>query len=549
VPFVQSTHNWGLLLDTGFKSYFDIGASVTDAGSLMNTGQMLDIYLFAGDSLKDITSDYTLLTGRIKGIPDKAYGIWFSRLYYHDKKELFVEVEQAKKHQVPFDVAHIDPKWIKNRYTKSNNFVEATERWGDFEKFYKECQEKNIDISLWTNPYIQGDETEFFKTAKSKGYLVKDINGGLVHPYTGVEVYQQDNYIIDLTNDEAYEWYKEAMKTQIKKGAKFYVVDYGDGVPEEALFSNGKTGKEMRQYFLFLYNKVAYEATTEVLGVGNVANIARPGYIGTQKFPGKWGGDAYTRWHEIKNALQGGLSLAMTGESLWGTDIGGFIGTPKSELYWRWVSFGSFTTYTRMHGIGAREPWYFGKEDLIKHVKKYFEIKRKMIPHYKLGEYETVKSGIPTMRPLVFEFQDDSIARHIDDQYLLTDNILVAPIMNPDVTSRQVYLPEGKWTHYFTKEKYEGRKLHDIKSKIDDIPVFVKQGTVVLEFDNGSYLFEEMEKQTLVANVYLGQENKGEKEFILNNKKVKVIFDIKTTEKESTIKISGWDKNKINFIK
>jgi alpha-D-xyloside xylohydrolase len=77
------------------------------------------------------------------------------------------------------------------------------------------------------------------------------------------------------------------MKTQIKKGAKFYVVDYGDGVPEEALFSNGKTGKEMRQYFLFLYNKVAYEATTEVLGVGNVANIARPGYIGTQKFPGK----------------------------------------------------------------------------------------------------------------------------------------------------------------------------------------------------------------------------------------------------------------------
>jgi alpha-D-xyloside xylohydrolase len=64
-----------LLLDTGFKSYFDIGASVTDAGSLMNTGQMLDIYLFAGDSLKDITSDYTLLTGRIKGIPDKAYGI------------------------------------------------------------------------------------------------------------------------------------------------------------------------------------------------------------------------------------------------------------------------------------------------------------------------------------------------------------------------------------------------------------------------------------------------------------------------------------------
>ncbi|MCK5867780.1 MAG: hypothetical protein KAG14_05210, partial [Mycoplasmataceae bacterium] len=205
LPFVQSTNNWAILMDTGSKSYFDIGASIVDAGSMMNTNPIMEFYLFAGDSIKDTTIDYTNLTGRIKGISDRAYGIWFSRLYYHDKKELNTEIQQAKKFNIPFDVAHIDPKWIKNRYTKSNNFVEATERWGDFTEFYKNCLDKDdIEISLWTNPYIQGDDSEFFKTAKSKNYLVKNTNGELAHPHTGVEVYQSDNYLIDLTNKDAY---------------------------------------------------------------------------------------------------------------------------------------------------------------------------------------------------------------------------------------------------------------------------------------------------------------------------------------------------------
>lgn len=545
LPYVLSSNNWGLLVDTGSKTQFDIGASVVDAGSLLTSDEHLDLYFFAGDNLKDLINSYTDLTGKIKGIHDKAYSVWFSRLYYFDRKDVETELANAEKHHVPMDVAHIDPKWMKNRYTKSCNFVEADERFGDFKKFFADMNKKDLSISFWLNPYIQSDDSKFWKEAHSKGYLVKSTEREFAHPYTGVETYQENNFIIDFTNKEAYTWWKKHVIALAKKGLLFTVPDYGDGVPADALFANGKTGKEMRMYFTYLYKKCVFEAISEVYGKENVANISRPGYIGSQKFPGKWGGDSGCRWSELKNSIQAGLSMSMNGEVLWGTDIGGFIGQPVEKLYNRWVQYGSFTPFTRLHGLTKREPWYFSKE-AVTNAKKYFELKRQWLPMYKIGELEAIKTGTPIMRPLVLEFQDDMFAREIDTQYMILDNVMIAPFITEKDT-RQIYMPKGKWVNLFNKKEYTGKQAIEFTDS-NDMPIFVKDESLLITFKNGNFKWKDISKQELVINI-INNHNKDldiTKSFKLNNKEIKV--HVTSSKNKYNVKVTGWTKYSHNVF-
>lgn len=549
IPYVVTTKNFGLLLDTGSKSYFDIGSSVTDASSLMNTEENLDIYLFAGSSMKEVTNDYTKLTGKINGVPDKSYGVWYSKLYYHDKNAAQNVINLAAKNELPIDVIHIDPKWLRDRYSKSCNFEEATERFGDFKEFFISMSKQEVDISFWINPYIQGDQGSFYKEAVKNNYLVKSLEGGNAHPYTGVEVYQPNNYLVDLTNPEAYKWWKEHITSLAKKGLKYVVNDYGDGVPKEALFYNGLTGLEMRQYYTFLYNQVVWEGLAEVYGKENVAKIARPGYIGSHKFPGKWGGDSYSRWSELKNSIQAGLSHSFTGEVLWGTDIGGFISTPEDELYIRWMQLGSFTPYTRMHGISNREPWHFSK-NAVSISKTYLELKRQWLPMWKIGELEAVKTGLTSMRSLAIEFQGDKIAGRVDDQFMITDNVMISPVIDRGATSRDIYFPKGKWTNYWKRtETIKGRTYKNILAPLDQLPIFIKEGTIITNFSNGKYNFSTIKNETLVVEIYGKESSKGKKEFMINNKKVVITYAWeagKPTTKSVVVK--GWDKVKVKVI-
>ncbi|XP_023213606.1 uncharacterized protein LOC111616426 [Centruroides sculpturatus] len=206
-------------------------------------------YHLDGSSIKDCVSQYTLLTGRIKGVPDLAYGVWLNRLYYHNAEQLWEQIQLAQKNAYPLDVITLDPKWLKDRYVKSCNFE---------------------------------------------------------------------------LNESVF-------------GVRFVKPDYGDGVPKNAFVSSRQFGGTLRQWFIYLYLRCCYEASLEYFGDGQALIFARPGFIGTQKFVG--------------------LSGALAGHVIWGTDIGGFAGPqPSEDLYQRWTQFGMLTPLSRYHGIGAREP-------------------------------------------------------------------------------------------------------------------------------------------------------------------------------------------------
>lgn len=550
IPYLVSTNNWGILVNTSARTIWDVGSSTADAGALLTDDEYLDIYFFTGKNMKEIVSKYTLLTRRIKPIPERAYGTYLGRLYYHDREEAENELKKAQKYKFPIDVIHIDPKWLKQRYNKSCNFKRHTERWGEFKDLFKDFYETyDAGTSIWINPYIQRDNETFFKQAIENDYLVKSkiTKDGYFHPWTGPEKWQLTNYLIDFTNEKATEWWKEYVREIGRDGAFTLVADYGEGVTDDAIFSNGLTGKEMRHYYTYLYTKAQFEAFEEVKGKGNVMNISRPGYIGSQHYTGKWGGDSTSTWPELKMQIQAGLSVAFNGVNFWGGDLGGFLGIPTDDLLIRWLQVGLLMPFSRFHGTGPREPWNYS-ERATKVALKMVKMRRALIPYFKLNEATAIKTGLTTIRPLVLEYQNDKVTRNIETQFMIGDSLMVAPIMAANKKENDVYFPEGIWYEYENSvKKYEGNKRYVLPVKLEDTPIFIKAGTVLVMFEKGDYKMSDIAKQKLVVKAYLGSISKGKYEFTLDGKKI--IINYNFTKTDVTVTIKGWDNNKIIKIK
>ena len=499
VPLVYSTNNWGMLINTGHKTEWEIGSPITETLSVLSHEQNLEMVFFVGDSIKELISKYTFLTGRIKGVPDDAYGIWINRLYYHNKEELFTEIKNAKKFNYPVDVFTLDPKWLKNRFTKTCNFEFNDEAFGEIETLFKEVKKQNSKLCFWINPYLQIDNSETWKEVFENNYYTKKKDGSIAHIWCGLNFYQETATAVDLTNPKAVIWWKNKIKNLLKKGLGFIKPDYGDSIDADALLWNGEIGKDFRNSYIELYIKYSYEAMEEVFGKSKAFVLSRPGYIGTQQYPGKWAGDSATSFNELKMQLWSGLSNSLCGTVMWGTDIGGFSTLEHMnhiDLYARWSQFGMMTPFSRYHGFGAREPWYYGERDL--NISKKFAVqKRKLIPFYKMCEYEAIKTGVPILRPLVLEYQDDFIARKIDDQYLLGQEIMVAPILSDKKYNRQVYFPKGKWININNKQIFEGNRIYDVACPIDEMLIFIKDGSVVPMFKNDELNLSDLNHQQI----------------------------------------------------
>lgn len=527
LPLIYSTKNWGLLVNTGHMTTFEIGSPVTDSLAISSDESLLDLYFFTGKSMKELISQYTLLTGRITGVCDLAYGIWMNRLYYHNREELFVEVSNTKKYLYPLDVITLDPKWLNNRYVKSCNFEINEGAFGNFKTLITDLKKADLNLCLWINPYLQNDNQETWKDAFKNNYLLKTITGDYAHPFTGTETYQDNNHIVDFTNKMAFQWYKNKVKELLKMGVRFVKPDYGDGVPYDALFSNHYSGLAMKQYYLYLYCQAVYEASQEIYGEDQALIFARPGYIGSQKFVGKWSGDCGTNFSDLKIHLQAGLSLSLAGEVMWSTDIGGFNGPkPSDELYIRWTQLGMLTPMSRYHGTTPREPWYYSDQTL-NIATNFAHLKRSLLPYYKQYELEAIETGIPIMRPMVLENPNDVIAQKVDDQFYLGENILVAPILNDKKRSRQVYLPAGEWYLFNKKDKaYLGGKLYNFKCSLDETLIFIKNGSVIVKIKEKGYKFTQLNKITLLLDVY-GSEGVGTIKFKIDNQLHQLNYDLR----------------------
>ena len=298
-----------------------------------------------------------------------------------------------------------------------------------------------------------------------------------------IDVWQWDLWqagmgLVDFTNPEATEWYKGHLRRLIDMGVDCFKTDFGERIPTDVKYHDGSDPFKMHNYYTFLYNKAVFEVLEEKLGKNEAMLFARSATAGGQQFPVHWGGDCSANYDSMAESLRGGLSLGLSGFGFWSHDISGFEKTAPPDIYKRWVAFGLLSSHSRLHGNESyRVPWLFDEEavDVLRHFTK---LKSTLMPYLFASAIQSTEMGIPMMRAMVLDFPSDPSTHHLDTQYMLGDNLLVAPIFN-DQGTVMYYVPEGRWTDFFSGRVVEGGKWQEETHGYMTLPLLVKPNTLL----------------------------------------------------------------------
>lgn len=407
-------------------------------------------FFIYGPDFKKILYEYTGLTGRAPLPPKWSFGLWMSPCTYHNRKAVEDVARKLRRMDIPCDVLHIDPLWLKGRKNQkldSCEFEWDKETFPKPEEMIEKVKEKGFKICLWENPYIYKHTATYWELAK-KGYLVKDEKNKPTEVFSTHGLFK-DYYVVDFTNPGAVEWYKEKHKKLLDMDVATFKCDYGDGAPEKAVYHNGKSGKEIHNLYPLLYKRTVFEAMEEYSGRGII--WARPAYAGSQRYPVLWSGDPKCSFPLMVATLQGGLSLALSGIAFWSHDIGGFIGEPEPELYIRWAQWGLLCSHSRYHDTTPREPWLFGLQAL-EIFWFYAKLRYRLIPYLYSYAHIAHLISLPIVRPPILDYQDDPDFYDKDLEYLLGKKLLVAPIFN-ETGRRNIYLLQGNWLDFWNDKE------------------------------------------------------------------------------------------------
>ncbi len=475
VPFYVSTNGYGVFFNHSSYMTFFVGSMY--AGDIQATIQdnFLDYYIFTG-SIKDIIGNYTLLTGR-SSMPAKwSFGYWQSKITYHSAEELLDIVHNMRKKQIPMDLIHVDTHWFKTEWFCDYEFDK--DRFSDPEGLTKELKENGVHLSLWQLPYVRFGSRAFDEFKAVDGF-VKNKDGEMYDLRTLGAILRNSPDpvgVIDFTNPNAIEVYKNILRRLFDVGVSVIKTDFGEAAPSDGVYYDGTPGYKMHNLYPLLYNKVAYEVTSEYFGDEAVV-WGRSAYAGNQRYPLYWGGDSSPNLANIIPQLVGGLSFGMCGFPFWSQDVGGFLGRTNGILLIRWMQFSVLMSHIRIHGGGDRELYKYSDE-CIDICKKYLDMRYSLLPYLWAQARKCCETSLPVTRALAMEYQNDPNVWNIEDEYMSGDSLLVAPIYTED-NKRSVYLPEGVWTDWHTGERIVGGKWMDIVADLDILPLYVREGSVI----------------------------------------------------------------------
>ena len=275
-------------------------------------------------------------------------------------------------------------------------------------------------------------------------------------------------------------------------GVDCFKTDFGERIPTDAVYYDGKDAEKMHNYYTYLYNQAVFEVLEKKKGHEEAVVFARSATVGGQKFPVHWGGDCWSNYVSMAESLRGGLSLTSSGFGFWSHDIGGFESQSTPDVYKRWAAFGLLSTHSRLHGSTSyRVPWAYDEES-VDVVRFFTKLKLSLMPYLYSGAVATSETGIPMMRSMALEFEEDRNCQYLDKQYMLGEKLLVAPIFD-ESGEVSYYLPKGRWINYLTGEITEGGCWREEKHDYLSIPLWVRENSIIqtgVEANRVDYAFE-----------------------------------------------------------
>ena len=485
VPFYMSNRGYGLLLDTTVKSIARMAMDDDPHHAILRIASPeVSMKIILGESLKQILSDYTQCAGRPDVPPDWVFGPWKSRDWQTANQQGILEdIEQQIELGLPATVKLIDARWE----VAYHSFQFDPKKFPDPKGMIDEIHAKGNRLLVWITPWMAvnnyTDPNDYYEVCAEKGYFLKRPDGEIHVSQMGMNPMLVGS-CIDFTNPEAIAWFQDQLRYLLELGVDGFQTDFGEQVPEDAVFFDGRTGKGMHNLYPWLYNEITYQT---VQAVKPSVLLTRSGWHGSQKHSVIWAGDQSSDFSlnsGMHTALIAGQTSGLSGFPYWSSDIGGYFGDPTDEVYMRWTQFSAFSPIMMIHGAGKREPWYFSDQTL-QNYRKFSRFHTDLFPYIYTFAHIASITGLPIMRAMILEFEQDPgiWGKICEDQYCFGSDLLVAPIHYGFSRERPVYLPAGFWRDFWTGELYEGGREIMCNAELDQIPVFAKVGAIIPRLD------------------------------------------------------------------
>lgn len=538
----------------------------------------LDYVFFAGKA-DEIIASYRQLSGGAPMMPIWSLGYIHCRERYKSQNEIIENLTEFRNRKLPIDLIVQDWQYWGKYGWNAMQFDEKD--YPDPAKMVQDIHQMNarLMVSVWSkideksdlgkefsarNFYIPNTQWVDFFNPTAADFYWKNFSEKLLKPYK-----------IDA-------WWQDATEPE------------NDDLRGRRINNGTQAGETMRNIYPLFVTKTVYEGSRHDVPEKRVFILTRSAFSGTQRYASAfWSGDIGNDWETLRRQITAGLNLSITGLPYWTVDAGGFFrpgnGQYTDSLYHerflRWFQFGTFCPLQRVHGyLTDTEFWRFG-ENVEKEALKYLNLRYRLLPYIYSQAATVTFEGGTIMRPLVMDFSLDHKALEQNYEYMFGPSILVAPVLEPGVKTWDVYLPKNKagWYNFWTGKKNAGGQQVKTDAPIDQIPLFVKAGSIVplgpekqytsekadsvielrvyagadatfklYEDDGVSYNYEQGKYATILIQwddrkkeLLIG-ERKGEFENMLNNRKFEIVLvdensevGMKVHENQKIIKYVG----------
>ncbi len=517
--------NFGVFFDSPGKITFDIGATNYSMIEITVENPGYELYIIENPTLELIIREFRTLIGRSYIPPRWAFGIGQSRWGYNCEEDIKSVAENYRKNNIPLDMIYLDIDYMD----KFKDFTINNNAFPNFKDFVSGMKKNSIRIIPIIDAGIKiEDGFEIYEEGKSFNYFCKDKDG----KDFAAGVWPGKCCFPDFINPEARKWFGMKYKFLTDQGiegfwndmnepALFYseknlekvfseinemkkdniglkenfalkdaVLNLANNENDYKSFYHCKDGKKFRNYDIhniYGYNmtRAAYEAFEKISPEKRMLIFSRSSSIGAHRYGGIWMGDNMSRWSHILLNLKMLPSLNMCGFLYTGADLGGFGENTTEDLLLRWYSLGIFMPLLRNHSaLGTREQEPFRFNDSIEKFRNILRLRYRLLPYIYSEFMKAALQGTMYASPLGFLWPEDEDARRTEDQLMIGESIMIAPVYEQNASGRHVYLPEEmKLIKFTSSESYEEKIIppgHNfIHVELNEVALFIRKGHIL----------------------------------------------------------------------
>jgi len=493
-------------------------------------GKQLDYYFIRGNNADQVISGYRTITGKAQVMPKWAMGFWQSRERYKTQDELLNTLREFRRRQIPIDNIVQDWSYWNQDAWGSHEFEAA--RFPNPAAMVKEVHDSSarIMISVWPKFY---SNTKHFKEFDEKGWMYQQAITDSVRDWIGTG-YKGSFY--DAYSKGARElFWKQMNETLYSKHFDAWWMDAAEpDINSNASMSYRKklmnptasgSSTEFFNAYGLMNAKGIYEGQRGTNNNDRVFLLTRSGFAGSQKYAAAiWSGDIGTRWEDMKAQISAGLNFSISGNPYWTMDNGGFCVEKRyekategsedqnewRELNVRWNQFGAFVPLFRSHGqFPYRELWNIAPDTHMayKTMLYYTQLRYRLMPYIYTLAGMSYFNDFTIMRPLVMDFGNDKNIMSIGDQYMFGSNLMICPVYQYKVRTREVYFPVGAgWYNLYDGKFIAGGQKLNVAAPYERMPIYVAAGSIL---PMGKQVQNTTQAQTdLTIYVYAGKNGK-----------------------------------------